>query len=99
MCDINKKKIKDKGGVFRIKRTNVTEIYNGEEITRRATLCAIKFSGKYYVGETQCSNDDNFVRRTGTDIAIGRAIQNYEREKATSIQDVDAYLLMKEDLQ
>jgi hypothetical protein len=64
---------------------------------RRTSFVYIKIKDKYYYGESQCSRKDKFDKRLGRAIALGRAMQNYDKEYNTSLRDVPEQMKFIED--
>lgn len=61
---------------------------------KRATLCAVKTQeGKVQIGSAICSTNDPYVRRTGRDLALERALKGELQEAAWESWDFDQFLL------
>lgn len=51
------------------------------------TLCVLMHDGRIFHGMSTCSNDDQFCKTTGRNLALTRAqqcVERYERRKALS---------------
>ena len=82
--------IKKIDGKFRLTHASS---YDG----RRQTIAVIKTGGEYYQGSSQCCKTDKFSRRTGREIALGRAFKAFIDGKPTP-KECLGYLLLNEDL-
>ena len=47
---------------------------------QRQTMSIIKINNNYYIGRALCSNEDNFSRKVGRSISLGRAWLSYENK-------------------
>lgn len=52
---------------------------------RRQSKAIIKVKKSYYVGLADCSHEDNFNRKLGRVIALGRAWKAYKQHKPTRL--------------
>lgn len=53
------------------------------------TICIALRDGEMYEGVTLCSEEDNFSRKIGRQIALARALDAYEKVKAKRQQKKD----------
>lgn len=70
----NERKVLDKISKLQGKIKCIHNNYLG----RRQTISIMKIENKYYMGCALCGVKDNFSRKVGRSISIGRAWLNYE---------------------
>lgn len=62
----------------------------------RITVALLVLPNKtVYRGDAKCSLKDNFVKRKGRDLALGRAISNLEHNIVTTLNDFEKELVGK----
>ncbi len=83
------KEIKEMGGRFKISHASK---YDG----RRQTSAIIKVNDTYYLGHALISKHDNFCRRTGREIALGRALINAKEGRSVTKESLYNFVF-KED--
>lgn len=58
---------------------------------RAMTVCLIRISSDLYVrGISVCSLQDHFIKKSGREIALGRAIQAMERKRSIKVRITDS---------
>ena len=65
----------------RIKEMNgLMKIVHQYSDDKKRTYAMLKIDGKYYEGMSECSNQDQFDKKIGRVIAIGRAVKEFEKK-------------------
>jgi len=86
-------RIKLLGGKFKFN-------YLGQFDGRKQSTAVIKIANKYYMGFAECSKKDEFNRKIGRAIALGRAWKRYEAKNSHDIESMkksSPLALFKED--
>ena len=86
------KLIYDRGGSFNLTHKDM------HKDGRRITTAYVKIDGNYYIGRAICSKQDNFVRKIGRHIALGRAWKAYIADSWSNYKDVPMRLRQREDV-
>ena len=79
------KNIEDAKGEWRVSHV-------GSWDGRRQSRAILKIDEKYYTGLAECSHKDNFNRKLGRVIALGRAWMAYKQNKPTGAEHIQNYL-------
>lgn len=68
--------------------------YDRENYTKPTTICLIKVGDRYFKGIGLCNSKDQFIKRVGRAIALGRAIRALETDTYQTVTHMGEEVLV-----